>query len=116
MDETDGIECLFTDIELRGDAQDGLYLAQAAVKKPQSFACSTPHVIPSRTEWRHCLSRTPLFFLSRTRSTSSRPFLRSSSESSQVRSRQAPPLRKARPPNCERGGCVSGPVLHLHGQ
>jgi two-component system cell cycle sensor histidine kinase/response regulator CckA len=33
MDDTDDIECLFTDIELRGDVQAGLYLAQAAVKK-----------------------------------------------------------------------------------
>jgi DNA-binding NtrC family response regulator len=33
LDETDDIECLFTDIELRGDVQAGLDLAQAAVKK-----------------------------------------------------------------------------------
>jgi DNA-binding NtrC family response regulator len=33
LDETDDIECLFTDIELRGNVQAGLDLAQAAVKK-----------------------------------------------------------------------------------
>jgi DNA-binding NtrC family response regulator len=33
LEETDDIECLFTDIELRGDVQAGLDLAQAAVKK-----------------------------------------------------------------------------------
>ena len=33
LDQTGDIECLFTDIELRGDAQAGLVLAQAAVKK-----------------------------------------------------------------------------------
>jgi DNA-binding NtrC family response regulator len=33
LDQTDDIECLFTDIELRGDVQAGLDLAQAAVKK-----------------------------------------------------------------------------------
>ena len=33
LDETDDIECLFTDIELRGDVQAGLDLAKAAVKK-----------------------------------------------------------------------------------
>jgi two-component system cell cycle sensor histidine kinase/response regulator CckA len=33
LDETGDIECLFTDIELRGDVQAGLGLAQAAVKK-----------------------------------------------------------------------------------
>ncbi len=33
LDDSDQVECLFTDIELRGDDQAGLGLAQAAVKK-----------------------------------------------------------------------------------
>jgi DNA-binding NtrC family response regulator len=33
LDETDEVECLFTDIELRGDVQAGLDLAQAALKR-----------------------------------------------------------------------------------
>jgi two-component system, response regulator PdtaR len=37
LDNADDVECLFTDIELRGDLQAGLNLAQAALKRRPSL-------------------------------------------------------------------------------
>jgi CheY-like chemotaxis protein len=101
LDETDDIECLFTDIELRGDVQAGLDLAQAAVKKQPGLRVLYTSCHSLTDGMKALLSRTQRCFRSRTRSTSFRPFLLSSSASSHIHPRCVPQERTARRRNCD---------------